>query len=196
VNLQFLGDALDHWKGSVFEQLQQAGQLVDFMVDAMASDSEEWKPEDWCLFAKLLRVTPAQIIDHKVSLHGIRDNYFRDIPRSGDIFLDTDTGIQTGKVTDPRQYLKPVELAKLLGTDECRLVAVYQHVRAQRTNDRVVKVLDAVRGLRNDFHCLSYESGTVAMLFFSLDRSRVTSLMEFFNKFLGSHAKRRIGLWV
>jgi hypothetical protein len=196
VNLQFLGDALDHWKGSVFEQLQQAGQLKNFMVDAMASDSANWQPEDWSLFAKLLRVTPVQIIDHKESLNGIRDNYFREVPRSGDIFLDPDTGIQTGKVEEPRQYLKPVELAELLGTDKCRLVAVYQHVRAQRTKDRVAKVLVAVRGLRSDSHCLSYESGTVAMLFFSLDRSRVISLMEFFNKFLGSHTKRRIGLWV
>jgi hypothetical protein len=34
MNLTFLGDALDHWKGSIFESLQKGGILPDFAVDA------------------------------------------------------------------------------------------------------------------------------------------------------------------
>ena len=54
MNLQFLGDALDHWKGSVFEGLKKAGALAGFHVDAMASDAKMWRPQDWILFSKLL----------------------------------------------------------------------------------------------------------------------------------------------
>jgi len=46
MNLQFLGDALDHWKGSVFEALQNSLLLKGFRVDAMASDSEKWEQND------------------------------------------------------------------------------------------------------------------------------------------------------
>jgi len=195
MNLQFLGDALDHWKGSVFEQLQQAKQLLDFRVDAMASDSDKWTSVDWSLFASLLRVTPVQIVKHKATLSKTRDDYFAEVPQNGDLFLDPDTGIMTGSVKDLRQYLKPCELIRLLEADQSRMLGVYQHVRAQRTRDRVEQVLAAVRAVRKVFYCASYESGTVAMLFFSLDKSRVASLERYYRAFLGKHADRRIGIW-
>jgi len=44
MNLRYLGDALDHWKGSLFESLQQANILHDFAVDAMASDWTDRQP--------------------------------------------------------------------------------------------------------------------------------------------------------
>lgn len=196
MNLQFLGDALDHWKGSVFEQLQQAKQLIDFRVDAMASDSNKWTPEDWSLFASLLRVKPIQIVRHKATLNEARDNYFAEVPQNGDLFLDPDTGILTGKVRDLCQYLKPCEIVQLLEADQHRMLVVYQHVRAQRTRDRIEQVLAAIRAVRKVFYCASYESGTVAMLFFTLDKSRVTSLERYYRGFFGNHANRRIGLWV
>jgi hypothetical protein len=195
MNLQFLGDALDHWKGSVFEQLQQAKQLIDFQVDAMASDSDKWTLGDWSLFASLLRVTPSQIVRHKANLNKTRDDYFAEVPRNGDLFLDPDTGIMTGTVKDICQYLKPCELVRLLEADQSRMLVVYQHIRAQRTRDRIEQVLAAVRAGRKVFCCASYESGTVAMLFFSLDKSRVASLERYYRAFLGKHADRRIGLW-
>src|SRR5688500_3252510 len=56
MNLRYLGDALDHWKGSLFEYLQTACLVRELAVDAMAGDAEQWQPADWKLFARLLRV--------------------------------------------------------------------------------------------------------------------------------------------
>lgn len=56
MNLAFLGDALDHWKGSLFESLQKGGILQNFAVDPMASDLAAWTPEDFSLFSTLLRI--------------------------------------------------------------------------------------------------------------------------------------------
>jgi hypothetical protein len=195
MNLQFLGDALDHWKGSVFERLQQAKQLTNFRVDAMASDSNEWTLEDWSLYASLLRVKTAQIVKHQTPLSLHRDDYFAEVPKNGDLFLDPDTGIITGPVQDFRKYLKPREIIRLLEADQGRILVVYQHVRAQRTRDRVEQVLSAIRAVHQAVYCASYESGTVAMLFFTLDRLRVASFVDYHRDFLGNHAERRIGLW-
>jgi len=115
MNLQFLGDALDHWKGSVFESLQQSNLVRGFKVDAMASDAEAWQQNDYTLFAKLLRIHERQIVIHKHTLDGDRNRYFDEIPADGDLFLDPDIGFKTGSVKDARQYLKPTELFYLLG---------------------------------------------------------------------------------
>jgi len=54
LNLNFLGDALDHWKGSLFESLQEAQVLRDFAVDPMASDLGSWNSDDFLILARLL----------------------------------------------------------------------------------------------------------------------------------------------
>ena len=43
MNREYLGDALDHWKGSMLSNLQAAGLLHHLAVDMMASD--EWKED-------------------------------------------------------------------------------------------------------------------------------------------------------
>jgi hypothetical protein len=68
LNRKYLGDALDHWKGSLFEHLQATGILRDFAVNPMASDLSDWQPRDFSLFAKLLRVKPNQIVQHHHTL--------------------------------------------------------------------------------------------------------------------------------
>src|SRR5437667_398781 len=65
MNLRYLGDALDHWKGSLFERLQRAKLLRAFAVDAMATDAEDWQAADLALFADLLRLQPSQILSHR-----------------------------------------------------------------------------------------------------------------------------------
>ena len=142
MKLQFLGDALDHWKGSVFETLQQQGVLRDFFVDPMASDAPAWKPADSKLFARLLRIEQRQL-------------------------LDPDTGIKTGTVKRIEQYLLPTELFEAMGRGENRIVVVYQHVRAKKTRERIEKVIATLNAKDGQFCCTSYESGTVAFLFLS-----------------------------
>lgn len=91
MNLAFLGDALDHWKGSLFESLQRSIVLRDFAVDPMASDWSKWQPEDISLFTRLLRIDKSQLIPHNIGLTN-RKRYFDEIEHPGDLFLDPDTG--------------------------------------------------------------------------------------------------------
>jgi hypothetical protein len=195
MNLRYLGDALDHWKGSLFEQLHNARLLRELAVDAMASDAEDWQAADWKLFAKLLRVKDSQIVQHAQPLAADRLCYFREVTHRGDLFLDPDTGIATGRVSNTSQYLFASELHGLLASESHRVVAVYQHIRAQRTRDRLQKVVSALKFPDRPFSCCSYESGTVAMLFLSKSDGRVDGIYQEFKSLMGSHAARRVHRW-
>ena len=190
MNLKYLGDALDHWKGSLLEHLQESGALRGFAVDPMASDLPLWTADDFALLARLLHVSRAQIVQHQFGLKE-RVQYFREIEHKDDLFLDPDTGIATGRVKDPTQYITPGEVAQLLMVDAERLVVVYQHVRAQAVARRVDTVLAV---LKRDllFSWCSYESGTVAMLFLSQKGDRTKSVASCFRDLLGRHSVGRI----
>jgi len=193
MKLDWLGDALDHWKGSLFEQLQNTMALSEFAVDAMASDPERWQEADWRLYAKLLRVELSQVIVHERMLALDRVGYFSEITHRGDLFLDPDTGIKTGKVKNASQYVFPAELCGLVERGPDRIIGVYQHVRAQKTRARLEQVLTAIRLHERSFSWCSYDSGTVAMLFLSGDASRVDRIFRDFETLLGNHAEGRIG---
>jgi hypothetical protein len=94
MNLKYLGDALDHWKGSLFECLQFAEVLRDLAADPMAADQDQWSDADFSLYARLLHIRQEQVIRHKESLFS-RDSYFAEIVHQGDLFLDPDTGVAT-----------------------------------------------------------------------------------------------------
>ena len=188
MNLDFLGDALDHWKGSLFESLQKGGIVRDFAVDPMASDLAAWRPDDFALFSTLLRIDRSQVISHSRPLSD-RKGYFREIQHRGDLFLDPDTGIATGKPSV--KHVTPVEIADLLESAD-RLLAIYQHVRAQRVEDRVDAVCAAIRSKSPEVHWCSYESPTVAMIFVARKPERIASVRSHFGELLGRHAARRI----
>ncbi|MGA2404436.1 MAG: hypothetical protein ABSG91_22485 [Syntrophobacteraceae bacterium] len=200
MNLRFLGDALDHWKGSIFEQLERTGVFQDFAVDPMASDGGSWQADDWKLFARLLRINPSQIIMHQMNeskLIDDRQSYFSMLTHRGDLFLDPDTGIATCRVNvcQRPQYLMPQELVELMEAEKERIVAVYQHIRAKKTRERLEEILEVVRTDHSRFACCSYESGTVAMIFFSQSIERIQSVKNHFRSELGRHASGRINLW-
>lgn len=190
MHLSYLGDALDHWKGSLFEFLQSRQLLHDFAVDTMASDLQSWREADYEVFADLLRVPRDRILGHSASLK-MRNRYFAEIHHKGDLFLDPDTGIATGRVTHPEQYVLSRDVWSLLFNGLNRLVIVYQHVRAKKTAKRVDEVLAFVAGSFNLAWC-SYESGTVAMLFLSLAEYRTRDVARALEDMLGRHAARRI----
>jgi hypothetical protein len=197
MNLRFLGDALDHWKGSVFEGLQSSNVLEDFRVDAMDSDIDNWRPEDRSLYAKLLRVRESQIVEHKVTLDSSRKEYFDEIPLYGDLFLDPDTGIKPRSSGDIRQYIKHEELFFLMNHERQRIVAVYQHgSRNLSMRRRVENVLTMLRSVHQNCYCISYDSSYVALLFLSFGRNRIKAVSNYFRGLLGPHADNRIGVWV
>ncbi len=190
MNLSYLGDALDHWKGSLFEFLQARQLLHDFAVDPMASDLRSWRDADYALFADLLRVPRDRILSHSVTLTS-HNRYFAEIHHKGDLFLDPDTGIATGRVAYPEQYVQPRDIWSLLSNGLNRLVVVYQHVRARKTAERIDEVVACVAGSINLTWC-SYESGTVAMLFLSLAEHRTQDIATALTEKLGRHAAKRI----
>jgi len=55
MNTQYLGDALDHWKGCLFEYLESEHALLDFGVDPMATDPDRWGETDFELYARLFK---------------------------------------------------------------------------------------------------------------------------------------------
>ena len=191
MNLSYIGDALDHWKGSLFEFLEGEGLLHDFLVDPMASDRQAWEESDFELLARLLRVRRGQILDHRARLTD-RTRYFAEIEHKGDIFLDPDTGIATGRVTHQEKYVQLRDLWALLGSGLNRLIVVYQHVRAQKCANRVDKVVGVVSSTSVSPSWCSYESGSVAMLFFSLADYRIANVASAFRRQLGRHSQGRI----
>ena len=199
MKLEFLGDALDHWKGSVLEGSQISNVLDGFRVDAMASDFRDWGHEDWSLYAKLLRVRKSQIVVHKGALDRNRKEYFDEIPRSGDLFLDPDTGIMPPSGGDIR-HLKKEELFSIMNYESNRVVAVYQHgcrnMSLKSRLEDVVKMLGL--SAPQNCYCASYYSSNVnvALLFVSFRRDRIEAVYRYFHKLLGSHTDKRIGLWI
>jgi hypothetical protein len=189
MNLRYLGDALDHWKGSLFESLQQADALHDFAVDPMASDWVDWRPDDISLFARLLKIRESAVITHTVGLTN-RKGYFAELKHTGDLFFDPDTGIQTTGVKTNPKHIQPREVLQFLQDSE-RIVAVYQHVSRQGVSHRVDAVCRTLSAM-DDCQWCSYESATVAMMFFCRSSQRLAKIAAYFNGMLGRHAAGRI----
>lgn len=203
MKLEFLGDAFDHWKGSIFEKLLSSNILNDFKVDAMISDEKNsWKEGDYSLYRKLLRIKKSQLVMHKKSLHEDKDRegYFTEIPRSGDIFLDPDTGIATSRVPDRHKssYVMPDELVSLLSRskDINRIIIVYQHASrakfSDRLNDVMQKIVEKMKKNNTELSCCGYMSNTAAILFLSANAKRITDIVKFYRDELGEHAEKRI----
>lgn len=189
MNLKFLGDALDHWKGAMFASLRGANALRNFAVDPMANDIGRWRDEDFSLFAGLLQIAPSQVIRHRARLEH-RAAYFGEISHIGDLFLDPDTGVATGRVREG--HVSPAEVGLLLDASADRLLVIYQHVRGMLVAHRVSGVMSTLEEVIGPFSGCSYESGTVAMLFLTRMHERTELVAEHFDALLGRHATRRI----
>lgn len=195
MNLRYLGDALDYWKGSVFFRLQERGILKDFSVDPMLTDPEDWRTADFQLYSDLLQIRPDQVLQHKRKLREDREKYFTEVVHAGDLFVDPDTGIALRPVGHAEKYIKVREIHQLLGEKLPRILCIYQHVRAQKTKDRVSELVLALVGVNTRIHCCSYETPTVAMLFMSKKQSRIEQMNKYFKNYLGRHVDRRVEIW-
>jgi hypothetical protein len=193
MNLLHLGDALDYWKGSLFENLISTNALSNLAVDAMATDVASWTPDDYALYARLLRVACDKLIHHERPLDDTVA-YFEEIQCTGDLFLDPDIGILPKSACRSRQHISPMIITGFLHTPRSRVVAVYQHIRAQKTDIRVDSCVARVLDVSGPTGWCSYESSTVAMLFFSVDTDRIIKLHSALHALLGSRADQRIRL--
>jgi hypothetical protein len=183
VNLRYLGDALDHWKGSLLEYLQEEGVLRELAIDPMITDLARWGDADFDLYARLLRIDRNRILQHTSAGSAVCPDT--------DLFLDPDTGIATGLVRSP-QHISVSEIVGLLDRHPARVLAVYQHVSRQVTSERVHACITAVAKQAKNLTWCSYESATVAMIFFSRDGERIRRISDVLGAMLGRHANCRV----
>lgn len=191
----FLGDALDHWKGSVLSVLAEGGCLRDLAVDAMLTDPNEWQQIDRDLYAALLRVPVEHIFIDLVAIAADRVAHFRELLHEGDLFLDPDTGVRTGWVLHHDRYVTPQEIETLLPPQQERLLVVYQHVRQRHVRDRVETVATALRTADAAIVGCSCESSNAALLFVSHSPGRVRCAYNALTAFFQPVAQRRVFLW-
>jgi len=192
MNLNYLGDSMDFWKGAVFVRLQEGGILEDFAVDPMLTDAKDWHTADFHLYADLLQIRPNQILRHKSTLSEYRKRYFDEIRHAGDLYVDPDTGIAPKHAGPAENYVRIGEIHKLLNSPSTRVLCVYQHVRAKKTRARVIELFAALRELNANIYSCSYESPNVAMLFLSLEQNRINQMKKYFRNYLGRHSDGRV----
>lgn len=112
----------------------------------MSSDMEPWGADDYDVFKRLMRISNSEIIRHRVPLIN-REAYFAEIAHLGDLFLDPETGVATGKVRQRECYVFPFEVRRLLDTTERRIIAIYQHACVKNVSHPVNQVLEALKNL-------------------------------------------------
>jgi len=194
MNLKHLGDAFDHWKGSVIELVGEMNLRVvnNLQVVPMFTDQEPWPwgPENLATYAKLLRRQVNDILkrnDPFSNSRNDREAYFKNLGQN-DLFLDPDTGI-AGNQNAMKEHVKASEVACLLSASPRRMLLVYQHKgqreKMRKTHQRVLE------GLR-EFHAFTYDSGQVGMVFISRDQKRLAEALARIQVWLGPVAETRI----
>lgn len=184
MNTDYLGDALDYWKGAVLGGLQRQRCLCNLAVDAMLTDPDQWKEAHWQIYARLLHVENEQVNRPTDDL-GKREPYFTDLKSriiGCDAFLDPDTGIYTGNGHGGRKYLYPRNVGTLLNGSN--IVLVYQHGARQKMCERIEEIVNRVRQFCGNVDCLSYQASQTAMLFFSWSSPRLDEIKTYFNSLL------------
>jgi hypothetical protein len=194
MNIRFLGDAFDHWKGSLLSSLLANDLLADLGIEPMLTDASAWTTQDIDSYRKLLRLSESIPIYHiDRTFKRPPGNYFDDIPTNGDLFLDPDTGVASQKASG--RHIAVAEVSHLCrqSDGERRVLVVYQHQWQGKTMRRTLDaltplILDRATGL----HACVYECGSVAMLFFSCCVKRPAAIHRHFRETLGPHAAERV----
>lgn len=192
MQLQFLGDALDHWKGALFQHLFCENLLKELYVEPMITDNRVWTPKELNTYVKLLHLKNVDRIIHLDRIFtGNRVDYFNSIEYLGDLFLDPDTGIATGNAT--RRLIKVIELDLIMKNNPDRVLSIYQHTRQGiKMSGRVTEVTNCLFKNLKDISCTSYEGTMVAMLFISRNKKRIGHIYDYFHELIEPVAERRL----
>jgi len=194
MNLEYLGYALDQWKGSLLAILRDDGLINNIVVEPMFTDNGPWETADIETYSRLLRLSSNDSICHRNTIFTggdpeQRKSYFDAIPKEGDVFLDPDTGIAVGAAT--RKHVKPADLKQLLHTPN-RVLMSYQHSAHDNFHERLHNIEDLIIGEVPNAQFAIYECGTVAMIMISQDKARIDSIFEKLKAVLRGTAERRI----
>ena len=190
----FLGDALDFWKGDLLSRLEAGRVANDVHVLPMLTDAP-WVQPELDTYASLLRRRTEQIILAQVRFGtGSRSSYSSDANRvwAGDIFVDPDIGVHDAggsecvRLDELRVLLDP---GKLAATD--RLLIVHQHRGQRQTRDAAIESWQKrIAPLGVPTCILSCEQ--VGLFFVSRAESRIAELRRFLEKMLGPTARSRV----
>jgi len=194
MNRDYLGDALDFWKGAMLDVVRASnGGRRPVKVLPMFTGAR-WKRKDRDTYLALLRANDADLFDGLLSKNdrvtkAERQAYFDAFDAGGaDVFLDPDTGIALSRATG--QHVRVDEVAPLVSIGN--VVAVYQHRprgdRKGRWLRRYVNAFPADDGLK----LIGYESAQVGMLFVTRSRERAGRLRRALYQRLGPTAPDRV----
>lgn len=182
MNRQYLGDAMDWWKGALLGWLQSNQFMRDVVVVPCFTDEHSWTSKDFALYCKLLGTDR----DH------IRDE--SDVHEFSDTFFDPDTGVKTSGSADSK-YVSPERLHAVFRRNPNCVAAIYQHVSRQKTRSRISRVVEILQQSVPKACFCSSESSGVAMLFGSLHCGRIESIADGLNSLYGNKARDRVGMW-
>jgi len=185
MNLKHLGDALDHWKGSVISLF--AGP--ELRIVPMLTDADSWTAGHFRVYARLLGRKTKDILKRGVPFSNItRHKYFSNLGER-DLFLDPDTGV---KNKPSEKHITPADIARLLPPSCSRMLLVYQH--ASRKKDGVKAKLQWLRSLEGfeRLHVIAYDAGPVSMIFISRHRGRSDKVWTRLRSSLGPIASARL----
>jgi len=212
MNLKYLGDAKDWWKGAVLTCLRRTGAIRSPQVVPMFTDVGRWSDEDLDSYVAFLGIEGRGLLftesPYRLFTQARREEYFEAVlkwtlgpaERDRDLFLDPDTGLS---VKGSKKHVRPEECWSLVQDRPDKVVVVYQHgARAPEARPweemRLRCALDAVEG----GHGLALASGgqsssdlpkgDAALLFLSLDKSRIAAVEKSLSDALGSNAEKRI----
>ena len=190
MNTKYIGDAFDHWKGSMISLLAFDSLLRNVIVEPMITDQSPWNLDEKDTYRRLLRLQETDIVIHADSTFiGDRNKYFDEIPKDGDVFLDPDTGIATGKSS--RQHVKISEIAELCDNSD-RIVMIYQHSARGDFHNRLQIISKRLLSEIPQITVMLYKCGFVALIFVSKEIKRMNKLHDFLRFYLKGAAGNRI----
>ncbi|MGD0275598.1 MAG: hypothetical protein ABSB79_06025 [Syntrophales bacterium] len=149
----------------------------------MITDPKIWTNKQLGLYATLLNLTNNRILNYDKIFKGApRIKYFQSINHTGDLFIDPDTGIATGKkITPKRIFIDEIDL--LLKKNSDRVIAIYQHNARGKMSDRLNEVIKHILKKIRDLYCTYYMSSNVAMIFISKNGVRIKKIHDFHRVF-------------
>jgi len=189
MKLAHLGDALDHWKGSIIKIIGDRS----LRVVPMLTDPDQWTQKYLETCARLLHRKPEDVLKkgkNDLFSNRTRDGYFCDLGED-DLFLDADTGIALDEKAQ-KEHISLSEIAALLSESRSRILLIYQH--ASRDKDgprRKLQLLRSTHGL-SECSIFAYDSGGVSMVVISRNRKRTDRALARLKSLLGPVACKRI----
>jgi hypothetical protein len=191
MNKKYLGDAFDHWKGSLIQILNDNGAIQNLAVEPMITDEKKWGNNDLEMYKKLLNLPETSKICHrsKTFRNDRRQEYFKnDISEKCDLFLDPNTGIAPGHPPENRVKIK--EIKYLL--ERNGVLMIYQHLARNSAKNQRSILEKRIEKIGVPRHYCVYQCGQVAMIFISRKQNRIEKIKKTLKSYLCGTAAKRI----